>query len=84
MLVLGKIATAVLLIMLVLLLLASICAVVVGLSGWPIAWAIIGTLFGLVLSRLAVWGGRRLAHPEERAYLDKPQSPDEFADVSGE
>ena len=72
----GKIATAVLLLLLVLLLLASICVVLAGLSGKPIAWAVIGTLFGLVLSRLAVWGGRRLAHPLEESHAT-PQPPDE-------
>ena len=74
-LVLGKIGTVFLLILLVLLLFASVCVVVTGLPdvGWGIAWSIVGTLFALVLSRLAVGYGRRLAHPlEERHATPQP------------
>ena len=86
--VLGIIAIVVLLLMLASLLLGSTCLVLVekeypGTVEWgQIAVPFIGTLFGLVLSGLAVWGGWRLAHPRRRARLVKPQPSDEHEDVS--
>jgi len=75
--VLGIIAIAVLLLILVSLLLGSTCLVLVekeypGTVPWgQIAGPFIGTLFGLVLSGLAVWGGWRLAHPRKRIWRTK-------------
>jgi len=84
--VLGIIAIVVLLLMLASLLLGSTCLVLVE-KAYPdtVEWSqitgpFIGTLFGLALSGLAVWGGWRLAHPRRRARLVKPQPPDEPAD----
>jgi len=86
--VLGIIAIAVLLLTLVSLLLGSTCLVLVekeypGTVPWgQIAGPFIGTLLGLVLSGLAVWGGWRLSHPRMRTR--RSRSGDKRGDVSGE
>jgi hypothetical protein len=48
-----------------------------------IAGPLVVIILGLVVSGLAVWGGWRLTHPRKQAHLEKPQPPDESADVSG-
>jgi hypothetical protein len=86
--VLGIIAIAVLLLLLVSLLLGGTWLALLemeyeGTVPWgQLAGPVIGTLFGLVVSGLAVWGGWRLSHPRER--IRRSQSTDEPGDVSGE
>jgi hypothetical protein len=86
--VLGIIVIGVLLLILVSLLLGSTCLVLVekeypGTVPWgQIAGPFIGTLFGLVVGGLAVWGGWRLSHPRRRIRRARP--PVKSGDVSGE
>ena len=86
--VLGIIAIAVLLLMLVSLLLGSTC-LVLWEKEYPdtvpwgqLAGPVIGTLFGLAVSGLAVWGGWRLAHPRKR--IRRAQPPSKSGEASGE
>jgi len=86
--VLGIIAIAVLLLMLVSLLLGSTCLVLwekeyPDTAPWgQLAGPVIGTLFGLAVSGLAVWGGWRLAHPRRR--IRRTQPPSKSGEASGE
>jgi len=88
--VLGIIAIAVLLLMLASLFLGSTCLVLVeqeypGTVPWgQIAGPFIGTLFGLVVGGLAVWGGWRLAHPRKRTRPKRARPPGKSGNVSGE
>lgn len=47
-----------------------------------LAGPVIGTLFGLAVSGLAVWGGWRLAHPRRR--IRRTQPPSKSGEASGE
>ncbi len=85
--VLGIIAIAVLLLLLVSLLLGGTWLALLemeyeGTVPWgQLAGPVIGTLFGLVVSGLAVWGGWRLSHPRKR--IRRAQLPNGPSDLNG-